>query len=303
MKRLFLSLFLAGTVSQAQASVDLSIGFDHKTDRPNLFIAWRNTERILEVELEVKNHGDQQGSGRVQVCILDEEGRVLASHPGRESQPIRVTLPASANGGREGKVVQVHGSKALNQLIDRLDRANARYLLKAEILTDQPDADPVNNSSVKTFNVSSRVRPGAVHFRDYYIRNPGDQPVEVEWRFDHSAIPSGWEVTTEPKRGERKRIEPGTVVQGYAIVTTPKELEQGDHIDLRFAAVDAEKRIVVGQYEWFLVYDTSPPELTGVSFSVDKDTGLTEVTATANDVTSMIKEASGVPSSIRPTAG
>lgn len=287
-------LLFACTTRPVVAKADLAIGFDQKTSRPNLFIAWRNTERILEVELEVKNYGDEQAAGNLVVAILDEEGKILDSSPGPANQPIVVSLPPFARGGKEGKIVQMHGSKSLNLLIDRLDRANARYTLKAEILTQGIDANPINNVSVKSFNVSGRARPGSTHFFDYYFKNLTGKPVDLTWKVDSSALPAGWEVSTSPKNGEKVHLEPLAVAQGFATLKTPPSLGEGDHLDLRFAAIDTAANAVFGQSEWFVVYDTTPPEISGLSYTLDNETGLIEVTLTANDSTSMLREASGV---------
>jgi hypothetical protein len=277
----------------AIATVDLGIGFDKKSDRPNLFIAWRNTQRILEVELEVKNYGDEQGSGHVVVYILDDEGKVLDSSPGPIGKSILVQLPPAANGGKEGKVIQMHGSKSMNLLIDRLDRANLPYYLKAEIITDQRDANPLNNVGVKTFNVSSKVRPGALHFRDYYFRNTSSQPVKARWKVATSPLPKDWQLSVFPRNNDEVTIAAGDVVQGHALLQTAPRVAEGDHIDILFSAIDVKEGTVFGQSEWFLIYDTSPPEISGLAYSVDKETGLVDVTLTANDIISFIKEASG----------
>jgi hypothetical protein len=286
-------LWVATSGVPVLASVDLAIGLDKKTDRPNLFIAWRNTERILEVELDVKNYGDEQGSGKIVVYILDEEGAVLDSSPGPANKTVSVAVPPYRKGGKEGKIVQMHGSKSLNLLIDRLDRANVPYSLKAAIITDQPDANPLNNMAVRSFNVNSRARPGCIHFRDYYLRNQSDRTVDLVWKVDTSAIPKGWQVTTVPKDGQTVQVKPSAVVQGHAYIKTPDDLHEGDHVDLRFMAVDKRDNSVFGQSEWFLVYDISPPDITGLSYSIDKETSVVEVSLTATDLVSFLKEASG----------
>src|SRR5687767_11447074 len=119
---------------------DLAIGFDKKTSRPNVFIAWRNSQRILEVEVEVKNLGAAQASGTLILSLLDDEGVVLATTPRAGDSGQRVTLPPGNQGGMEGKIIQVKGDFALNQLIDRLDRANSPYLLRASLISDGEDS-------------------------------------------------------------------------------------------------------------------------------------------------------------------
>jgi hypothetical protein len=66
-------VILIGAVSLAQTAppekhgVDLGIGRGTDSHRPNILVAWRNTERILEVEVLVRNLGDQVGKGNVRL--------------------------------------------------------------------------------------------------------------------------------------------------------------------------------------------------------------------------------------------
>ena len=87
---------------------------------------------------------------------------------------------------------------------------------------------------------------------------------------------------------------PDEVVNGYISVTTPKTMTEGQHLDVLVSAIDKETRQPVFQSEWFVVCDMTPPEMTGLGYSVDPQTGMLDVTLTANDRTSMLKEASGV---------
>src|SRR5438876_398151 len=67
--------------------VDLGVGRGSDSHRPNILVAWRNTERVLEVEVLVRNLGDQAGRGNVRLEICDDEGRQLLT-----TKPFPVTV-------------------------------------------------------------------------------------------------------------------------------------------------------------------------------------------------------------------
>lgn len=278
------------------ADVDLAIGFCKKTDRPNVFIAWRNSQRVLEVEVEVKNLAEEQAVGALVLSILDEEGRLLATTMGNGGYPQKVTLPPRSKGGDEGKIVQIKGSLDLNLLIDRLDRANVRYMIKASVLPESKDANLVNNHAVKTFNIPSRLKAGAKHYREFTFRNTKNEPLEVVWKTECSELPSGWSVEVDPKPGTTSTVRPGEMVHGSICLSTLKDLVEGQHVDVRVGCFNArgESQAEEYQFEWFAVYDNTPPEMTGMSYKVDPETGILEAASTVNDKHSMIKEASGV---------
>jgi len=276
----------------ASASPDLAIGFDKKTDRPNAFIAWRNSQRILEVEVEVKNLGTRQGSARLLLEILDESGAVLASNAADEPQIVK--LPPAAKGGADGRIVQVKGNLALNLLIDKLDRANVPYLLRSALVPVGVDRDVRNNVAVKTFNLNSRVRPGASHFREFTYRNNSSKRIEVAWDLAHSPIPAGWSVQASFRPGMTSVLAPGQVHNGYILVATPASVSEGEHVDVRVIARDPASRESLYEHEWYAVYDQTGPRISEVKSTVDTTTGLVSLTALVDDGTSMLKEASGV---------
>jgi hypothetical protein len=283
-----------GLKKNTECKKDLAIGLHKKIGRPNVFIAWRNSERILEVEVEVKNYGDEQAEGYLSLAILDEFGKVLDYSPKTIDQSIKVTLPPYSKGGGEGKIIQTHGNKELNLLIDELDRVHARYFLKTEIKTIGNDKDYANNTSVKSFNVNSRLLPKAKHFYDYYFKNTQNMPQTVAWTVDKSNVKEGWIVDTYPSDKQVVTLQPNEIIQGYAIVTTPAALVEGDNIDIRIAAKSIERGIYIGQSECYLVYDKTPPEISDYGYMIDSTNGMITVFLTANDVTSMLKEASGM---------
>ncbi|MBE9179307.1 hypothetical protein IQ268_12120 [Oculatella sp. LEGE 06141] len=286
-------VFCIALSSNACADNGLSIGFDEKTDRPNAFIAWRNTQRILEVELEVKNYSDEQATGYLEVSILNEEGQVLLSNSKPQDTPQTVTLPPRAKGGAEGRIVQMKGTFAMNSLIDELDRANSPYSLRAKV-TPVDETSGASVIAVKSFNVNSKIKPDAVHFHDYTFRNNTEKPLNVVWKLSSSDLPDGWIMYTEHKEEQENQIMPGETINGYITIKTPGTLKEGQHIDTRVTAVDKETQQPLFQDEWFTVYDTTPPETTGLGYSVDPETGIIEVTFAASDTVSMLKEASGV---------
>jgi hypothetical protein len=281
---------LTGNAGSASTGPDMSIGFDTKTGRPNAFIAWRNSQRILEVEIEARNLGDKQATGRVFLAVLDESGQQLASN---EYGPVQnVTLPPRDKGGAEGRIVQVKGTLALNLLIDKLDRANKPYLLKAWISNPQ-DTNQADNVMVKTFNVPSRAMAGAHYFREYTYQNTATKPVTLEWSLESSARPNGWQLDSSFKPKERTTLQPGEFTHGFLRVDTPTASKEGEHVDLRVVARDVTSNKVIYNYEWFVVNDSTPPSIKDVTQNVSATNSL-ELAATVDDATSMLKEASGI---------
>ncbi len=80
--------------AEAPHGVDLGIGRGADSHRPNILVAWRNTERILEVEVLVRNLGDRPGKGQVWLELADDEGKKLLS-----TDPVPISVPAKADGG------------------------------------------------------------------------------------------------------------------------------------------------------------------------------------------------------------
>lgn len=278
------------SIAKDAASGDLAIGFDSKTDRPNAFIAWRNSQRILEVEVDVKNLGEKQVTGRVYLAVLDESGRTLASN--EKDPPQIVQLPPASARGSDGKIVQVKGNLALNLLIDKLDRANKPYLLKAWIASPD-DPNQINNVAVKTFNIPSRALPGGHYFRDFMFQNTTDKPVSVRWDLSTSTLPRGWNVSSSFPAGTRTTVEPGQTVHGHLTVETAANSKEGDHVDLRVIGRNEGTNTVAYNYEWFVVNDVTPPAIKSVSHEVTKEHELS-LAATVDDQASMLKEASGI---------
>lgn len=268
------------------------IGQDQKTGRPNILIAWRNTERILETEVELKNFTGEQVTGSISIAIVDGEGAVLLKSPGAGDRPQTVTLPPRAQGGEEGKIVQLKGTLAMNQLFDSLDRNHLPYSIAVEVV-------PVNGDfpgtyAVKSFGANSRVVAGSPVFREYSFRNITSQPLSVEWQLSTTALPAGWAIDANPKPGQHMTVPPNGVVHGYLSVTASSHPAEGEHVDLVMRAVNTRSNLPAFTTEWFAVQDTTPPTVTGLGYTVNEETGTVQVSVTANDVTSGLKEASGI---------
>lgn len=260
-------------------------------DRPAILIAWRNTAQILEVEVLVVNNGRDQGQGKVHIEVLDEYGKTLARMPALGADPL-VTVPGRDDRGKEGILVQISGSKVLNKLIDRLDRDRQRYYIKAAVDTVGEDLNPIDNVKVKSYNRDFRARPGAVHFFDYYFTNTTDQPQSFRWYLDMSPLPKGWEMEARPSPGETLTLQPGQSVQGNMLVRAPREIIEGDRVEICMSGLNANNE-VVAQTEWHLVNDNEPPEIISPSISETENNKIA-VELTAHDILSGIYEASGV---------
>jgi hypothetical protein len=276
--------------AQSSRGVDLGIGRGADSHRPNILVAWRNTERILEVEVLVRNLGDQPGSGNVRLEICDDEGRQLLT-----TKPFPVTVPARANGGEEGTVVQTKGFRMMNIMFDQLDRLNQRYKLRATVETDGEDLNPIDNVASKAFNVEGRALPGTTATYRYRIANTTSAPMTGVVHIDHTAIPKDWTLTAEPPTGTIVNLAPKEVFTAYITVKTPKQVTDGQYIDLQASLLGTanNKKHVIDQDEWYYVATTQSPQVDQPTLSVRPDGGVA-VNVAAYDPICGIKEASGV---------
>jgi hypothetical protein len=261
-------------------------------DRPGILIAWRNTAQILEVEVLVRNLGKDQGLGKVHMEILDEFGRSMVRMPESGKEPT-VSVPGREQGGEQGKIVQLTGTKVLNTLIDRLDRDRAKYYLKATVeAVGAKDRNLLDNVKVKSYNRDFRARPGAVHFFEYYFTNTTDREQELRWYLEASPLPKGWTFEAKPAPGDLRKLAPNQSAQGMMIVRTPREIIEGDRVELRMSGVTADNQIV-SQAEWQLVNDNQAPDIISPTITLTEGNRI-EAGLTANDELSGIYEASGV---------
>jgi hypothetical protein len=224
--------------------------------------------------------------------ILDEYGRSLARMPA-PGKEILTNVPARGDGGEHGTIVQLAGTKDLNALIDRLDRDRAKYYIKAVVETIGSDRNPLDNVKVKSYNRDFRARPGSVHYFDYFFTNTTSQPETLRWFLDVGALPKGWELETKPAPGATMTLAPDQAVQGIIIVRTPRELIEGDRLEIRMSGVNPKKEVVT-QTEWHLVNDPQPPDIISPTITLNPTDNRIEVGLTGHDELSGIYEASGV---------
>jgi len=281
---------LAQTPQAVKHGVDLGIGRGLDSHRPNILVAWRNSERILEVEVLVRNLGDQVGRGKVRLEICDEEGKQLLA-----TKPFDVVVPARGDGGEEGTVVQTKGFRMMNIMFDQLDRLNQRYKLRATVETDGADLNQVDNVATKAFNVDGRALPSSTTTYRYRLVNPSDSAVNGTVHIDHTAIPTDWVMTADPAAGTKVLLAPREVFIGYVTVKTPKKVSDGQYIDLQAGLVQGGdgKKQVMDQDEWYFVATTQPPQVDNPVMTERPDGGVA-VNVAAFDPICGIKEASGV---------
>lgn len=281
---------LAQNAAGERHGVDLGIGRGTDSHRPNILVAWRNTERILEVEVLVRNLGDRPGHGNVRLEICDDEGKTLLA-----TKPYPVTVPAKNDGGEQGTVVQTKGFRMMNIMFDQLDRLNQRYKLRAIVETEgEEDLNPLDNVATKSFNVDGRALPSSTSVYRYRIANPSDSPLRATVYMDNTPVPSGWTMTADPQPGTEVTLAPHEVFIGYVSVKTPKQVADGQYIDLQAGlATTNGKKATVDRDEWYLVATTQPPQVDQPVVTVRPDGGVA-VNVAAFDPICGIKEASGV---------
>ena len=280
----------AQNASEPKHGADLGIGRGLDSHRPNILVAWRNSERILEVEILVRNFGDRTGRGLVHLEICDEEGRQLLT-----TKPFEVTVPARADGGEQGVIVQTKGFRMMNIMFDELDRLDQRYKLRATVETVGGDLNPMDNVATKAFNVDSRALPASVNTYRYRIANTADTAVKATVFVDHTKVPANWTMTADPASETEITLAPREVFMGYLTVNTPKNVLEGDYIDVSagLAVAKNSQRVVLDRDEWYLVATSQPPQVDAPTARAEAD-GTVRVNVAAFDPISGIKEASGV---------
>jgi hypothetical protein len=112
---------------------------------------------------------------------------------------------------------------------------------------------------------------------------------------DHTTIPDGWIMKTDPEPGTNIMIGPREVFTGYITVKTPKKLLDGQFIDLQAGLAETinGKKHVIDQDEWYLVATTQGPQVDKPTMTERPD-GSLAVNVAAFDPICGIKEASGV---------
>jgi hypothetical protein len=273
-----------------KGGADLGVGRGLDSHRPNILVAWRNSERILEVEVLVRNLGDAPGRGKVKLEICDDEGKKLL---GTTTFP--VTVPARQDGGEEGTVVQTKGFRMMNIMFDQLDRLSQRYKLRATVETEGEDANPIDNVAAKSFNVDGRALPASTTMYRYRFANTTDHEVAAKVHIDNTPVPQGWKVQVDPPEGADVTLAPHEVFTGYITVKTPKEVADGQYIDFQAALVGTQNNrpYTIDQDEWYLVATSKAAQVDQPTIQLKPD-GSVGVYVAAYDPICGIKEASGV---------
>lgn len=294
---LFLSLAavtgISGVNSHSLHEVDLAIGASSSWQRPAILIAWRNTFKVFEAEVLVQNFGEDTGHGRVHLEIVDPFGQRLLRHPA-SGDAVLVEVPGKAEGGIEGEIVQVIGSKEANQLIDRLDREGVHYTIRAVVETVEGDLNPINNVSGKTYNVEARLLPDSLEQFSYFLSNNQSVPLDLSMEITYANLPNGWLIDSKPTNGEMVRLEPGQILNGFVRMARYGKSGDGEKADIIIRATDTLQNRVHDVREWYVSADTNGPELQNSEQIVQQDNGIVHVEVVAFDKTSGIKEASGV---------
>jgi len=273
---------------------------DNEESRPGVFIAWRNTELVEEVEVRVRNLGDREGQAQVAVDIVDNVGNIeLHLEPVSYNQT--VLIPARGNGGLDGRIVKMKADRRLNRLIDLYDRTKKPYHVRATVRTlGAVDANLSDNVKVKSFNIPFRATPGSRQIFRYAFDSKivGQRP--VRWRIESTEIPGGWQLAGTPTNIGTFSLPVNTQNLGFLQVDIPASSKEGEMFELRLSLLDANTNEVVEQREWFLANDQTPPQIseirvrTGETQQFKLDPGMVRVDLMAADMGSGILEASGV---------
>lgn len=261
--------------------------------RAGVFIAWRNTNLIEEVEVRVRNLGRDAARASVFVDVLDEEGNTLIHLEPPEEKKI-VELPPRDRGGEEGKIVKMQADRSLNRLIDQYDRIRRRYDVRATIRSlDANDLRLRDNAKIKAYNIPFRATPGQRHFLSYVFANLGTSDRQVEWKLESTRIPAGWQPGGTPLTPGTFTLRAGERIKGFLSMDVGTNAAEGDLVETRLSLVDPQTGEVVQQHEWFLVYDTQLPEVSNVQVAPD-DSGYINMSELVADRGSGVLEATGV---------
>lgn len=311
--RLFGALAALILAHPAMAAPDLAIGDDEVYQRPNSWsdaadalkryafpasragvsIAWRNADQVEEVEVRVVNLGDQVGSGRISVDVVDADGQVLLRLSPPQGEEV-VQVPAANMGGAQGKIIRMKASWELNGLIDRFDLSHTQYGVMATVEPQQPDSNSANNSKTKTWNNMSRVVPGGTTSFNYSFVNSATAPTTYTLNLERNRLPIGWILTDSNTNRSDVTLRPGERIRGTLTLRVPDTPQQnGAFSEARIALLDKNSGKVFRQHEWFEIYDTTPPTVSNYRAVILPDHTLA-IQALVSDEQSGVLEATGV---------
>jgi hypothetical protein len=260
--------------------------------RPGILVAWRNTEKILETEVRVRNLGTEAARGQLTVDLLDADHRVLHSRPDR-STPFIIEVPAADRGGDIGLLVQVPGTLEMNRTLDALDRMMAPYCIRVTVDPLVPETKLADNVAVKCYNAAARMVPGGTVLHQFTLVNPSNRELRGVMHYGGPPPPRGWTITTEPTEGAGVRLSPHEALRGSVTVRGPARLDGPGFADIRPTLL--RSGTVVDQSEFFVAADDTRPEFTEASASAGSPErpGTVYVQVRAADSGSGVAEASG----------
>ncbi|TCA01026.1 hypothetical protein [Rhizobium leguminosarum] len=276
--------------------------FSGPASRPGMSIAWRNAAQVEEVEVRVRNLGDTAAEARVWVDILDEEGKsILQLAPPDDMKTIR--MPAFLDGGREGKILRMKSSRELNNIIDKFDRDDRRYDVRATVETiGAVDVNPLDNTKGKSWNVPHSVKPDFMNAFNYVFKNDTPQPKTVRWLFERTPYPAGWKIEGIPANNEPFVLAAGEAIRGALTMKAPSKLNEADFLEARLSLIEIDKNTIWQQREWFQVYDTIPPTVTDYRLVMTADHRVA-IQVLVSDEGSGVLEATGVTTQFSTNGG
>jgi hypothetical protein len=268
--------------------------------RPGIFIAWRNTELVEEVEVRVRNLGNQEGRGEVSIDIINDGGQVELHLEPLEYNRV-ITIPPRDKGGLEGRVVKMTADRRLNRLIDLYDRIRKPYSVRATVRTvGAVDANLTDNVKFKSFNIPFAAMPGYRQTYNYRFTNDSAGTRQVRWKLESTQLPTGWQVSGTSLPKEPFAFTSGTPLIGSVSIDVPTSTREGEMAELRLSLVDATTGEILNQREWFLARDVTPPTISEVRIRTQQpiqlrmEPGMVRIDLMASDLGSGVFEASGV---------
>lgn len=261
--------------------------------RPGILVAWRNTEKILETEVRLRNRGTTAAQGRLSVEILDADHKVLHARPDA-SQPFMVEVPAADRGGDVGILVQVPGTLEMNRTLDTLDRTHSPYCIRVTVLPVGADGNPADNLAVKGYNSSARLGPEGAALHQFSLVNSSGRELRGRIHYEGRRLPASWTMAVEPAEGATRRIGPGETVRGSVVLRRGVGAAGAAFADVRPVLV-ADSGAIIDRSEFFVAADDSPPRFTEASAAPGPAgrPGSVYVQVRAADTGSGVAEASG----------
>ncbi len=296
MRRVILGLLLVLAVPAATRSHDLddgdfAVGYNEHSGRPGILIAWRNTQKIFEAEVLVKNLGHGTAKAFVNLEIVGADGRVLLRRP-EAGEGIPVSIRGYDDGGTEGTVVQILGSPEANQLIDRLDREKLTYTIQSRVTSYEGDTNTLNNVAGKTLNAETQISPGSIRHYQFSIANAGTTDKDFELQLEKHGLPEGWSLDVDQALDTPFTLDANSSRQVTAKLSGSSTAQPIARGDLLFRVLDLSSFDISMVREWFVSSDKEPPKLVDKETIVSQQDGNVYFEIVAYDAMPGLKEGS-----------